>query len=88
MLIREAATPVAIARFEDQPGHQGGLHVHANCDMNGDLTGAQSVMMQYTLPDHGRRRRRRISWTKALFCKTAGEFFRAEILPPQEELEL
>lgn len=90
MLIRapEGAPPVAIMRFEDQPGAQGGLHVHASCDDNRDLTGADSVNMTYTLPDHGRTRRRRRAWTKALFCKAAGEFFRTDPISGQEEMEV
>lgn len=88
MLIRDGETPVALMRFEDQPGSQGGLHIHANCDTNGDLTGAESIMMAYTLPDHGRRRRRRLSWTKAMFCRASSDFFRVNFPAEQEELPL
>ncbi|WP_221930656.1 hypothetical protein, partial [Paracoccus marinus] len=75
-------------RAYDQPGSQGGLHIHANCDTNDDLTGAESVMMTYTIPDHGRRRRRRLSWTKALFFMSACDFFRVDLPAEQEELFL
>lgn len=81
--------PVAILRFEDQPGQKGGgLHVHANCDSNQNVTGADSVNMPYTLPEHGRRRRRYGGWTKPLFCKAAGEFFRTTPITDQEEMSL
>ncbi|MEO1949274.1 hypothetical protein [Thioclava sp.] len=86
--ISEGKPPRALMRFEDQPGPQGGLHVHANCETNRDLTGAETVNMTYTLPDHGRRRRRHQSWTKALFCVTAGTFFGNAALGEQEELGL
>lgn len=88
MLIRtpSGGSPIAIMRFEDQPGAQGGLHIHANCDQNSDLCGAESVRMAYTLPDHGQHRRRHGGWTKALFCKAAGSFFRTDTIAGQEEL--
>lgn len=91
MLIRiaEHSQPVALVRFEDQPGkYGGGLHIHANCDRNSDLTGADSVFMYYTLPDHRRLRRRRNAWTKALFCKAASKMFHADTSAGQEEFKL
>lgn len=80
--------PRALMRFEDQPGPQGGLHIHTNCETNCDLTGPETVNMTYTLPDHGRRRRRHHGWTKALFCVTAGSFFGSKAVGEQEEFEL
>lgn len=87
--VHEVLPPAAIMRFEDQPGkHGGGLHVHANCDQGADLTGAASVDMVYTLPDHRRLRRRRMAWTKPLFCKAAGEFFHTDPIRDQEVMAL
>lgn len=87
MLIRVGSdgVPVALIRFEDQPGRHGGLHIHANCGDEAYLAGAESIDMQYTLPDHGRTRRRRFAWTKALFCMAAAKFFRTDPLNDQEE---
>ena len=91
MLIKlsETGDPTAIMRLEDQPGqHGGGLHVHANCDQRQHLTGADSVDMVYTLPEHRRHRRRRGGWTKPLFCMTVSAFFHTHPLAEQEELSL
>lgn len=87
--VPDAGPPKALIRYEDQPGNRGGgLHVHANCDRNTDLTGAESIDMAYTLPEHGMRRRRRTGWTRARFCHFAGRLFRIDGLPLQEELDL
>lgn len=87
--VPDGDSPRALVRFEAQPGNRGGgLHIHANCDRNGHLTGAESMDMAYTLPEHGMRRRRRTGWTKARFCYFAGRFFRIEGLLLQEELDL
>jgi len=81
--------PVALMRFEDQPGqHAGGLHVHAHCERAHETEGANSINMPYTLPEHRRRRRRRTCWTKALFCQAAGRFFRTSPITGQEDLPL
>jgi hypothetical protein len=89
VLVPETGDPVAVLRFEDQPGGRGGgLHVHANCDANAGATGAESLDMAYVLPDHGRRRRRRFGWTKSAFCHAAGRFFRTDPIDPQGELAL
>lgn len=79
--------PRAVARFEDQPGLRGGgLHAHANCEKTADFSGADSLEMAYTLPDHGKLRRRRTAWTKERFVFEAGRFFRVQGLKLQEEL--
>lgn len=89
ILVPESGPVTALIRFEDQPGKAGGgLHVHANCDRNTDLTGAESIRMAYTLPEHGMYRRRRTGWTKHRFCHFAGRLFRVDGLPLQEELDL
>lgn len=91
MLIKvpQDGPPVAIMRLEDQPGKfGGGLHIHAHCDQLDDLSGAKSVEMRYTLPDHRQHRRRRLAWTKALFCKASGSFFRTDPIVDQEEMAL
>jgi hypothetical protein len=87
--VTDAGRCRALIRFEDQPGGRGGgLHVHANCDRNPDLTGAESLDMAYTLPDHGMRRRRRTVWTRARFCHFAARFFRVDGLAVQEEMDV
>ncbi|MCB5411809.1 hypothetical protein [Pseudogemmobacter faecipullorum] len=87
--VPDSGPPVAIMRFEDQPGKNGGgVHIHAHCDQISDLCGADSIKMPYTLPDHRRYRRRRAGWTKALFCKAAGAFFRTDPIVDQEEMAL
>ncbi len=84
-----AGNPAVIMRYEDQPGKTGGgLHIHAHCNDHSDLTGAASIDMPYTLPDHGKLRRRRGVWTKALFCKAAGAMFRTDPIAGQEEMSL
>jgi len=91
MLIRiaDGMPPVVIMRFEDQPGKTGGgVHIHAHCGERPDLAGAASIEMPYTLPDHGRLRRRRVAWTKALFCRAAGDLFRTDPISGQEEMPL
>lgn len=91
MLIRvpEPGSPTAVMRFEDQPGRSGGgLHVHAHCEQIDDVSGASSINMPYILPDHGRHRRRRTAWTKAMFCMAAGSFFHTDPIRDQEEMAL
>lgn len=77
-----------LVRFEDQPGKGGGIHLHSNCDPEGTSAGADSLDMRYTLPDHGRRRRRRNAMTPALFCQLAGRFFRTDPVTGQEDMSL
>lgn len=87
--VRPDAEVRAILRFEDQPGKRGGgLHVHADCGENAEATGAQSVNMAYTLPDHDRPRRRHGGWTKALFCQEVGRIFGTAPIGGQEEMDV
>lgn len=91
MLIKipDSGAPVAICRLEDQPGTRGGgLHIHAHCDLIGEVSGASSVEMPYTLPEHGQKRRRRLPWTKPQFCHAVGRAFRTDTIVGQEELDL
>lgn len=89
MYLPDGATGVVILRIEDQPGtHGGGLHIHANCGRSPDLAGAESMDMAYILPEHGCRRRRRVGWTKSLFCQVAGRMLRTHPMEGQEEMPL
>ena len=89
IVVQPEGEPVPLIRLEDQPGtHGGGLQVHANCDQNQHLVGAEAMDMAYVLPEHGRLRRRRLGWTGALFCQAAGRMFRTDLIEGQEEWAL